>query len=211
MTSTVMVIAKAPVPGQVKTRLTPHFTPKEASLLAAAALHDTLAAVRAVPALRRVLVLDGELTDEMLPDEATVGFDIIPQCSGTLDVRLAGAFSQVRHPAVLVGMDTPQITSDLIDVSWANHDAWFGPAEDGGFWLIGFRLPQPQLILGVPMSASDTGRRQRHRLTGAGLRVGDAPMLRDMDTAADVRHIARQAPGTRMAELVSATMSGQPR
>ncbi|NEB80628.1 glycosyltransferase, partial [Streptomyces sp. SID14478] len=56
--TTVLVLAKAPVPGRVKTRLTPPFTPVEAARLAAAALRDTLDAVLAAPARRRVLVLE---------------------------------------------------------------------------------------------------------------------------------------------------------
>src|SRR5215475_12006380 len=72
-----VVIAKEPVPGRVKTRLTPPFTPAEAALLAEAALADTLAAVAAAPVSRHVLALDG-VPGDWLP----AGFDVIPQCGG---------------------------------------------------------------------------------------------------------------------------------
>ena len=75
----------------------------------------------------------------------------------------------------------------------------FGPAEDGGFWLLGLREPDPALLLGVPMSRADTGARQLARLRG--LRVATVRTLRDVDTADDVVRVAAQAPGTRFAAL----------
>jgi uncharacterized protein len=192
--TTLLVIAKQPVPGRVKTRLVPPCTHEQAAALAEAALADTLHMAAMVPARRRVLVLDGK-PGPWLPD----GFDIVPQCEGPLDERLAAAFAAVRGPALLIGMDTPQITPDLLTVDWHAADAVFGPAEDGGFWALGLRDPDPALLRGVPMSASDTGAIQRARLVAAGLRVTDLPQLRDVDTAADAVAVARQAPRSRFA------------
>lgn len=101
--STLLVIAKTPVAGRVKTRLTPHFTPGQAADLARAALQDTLAAVLATPARRRVLVLDGA-PGPWLPH----GIEVVPQCEGGLDARLAAAFAGAGGPALLIGMDTPR-------------------------------------------------------------------------------------------------------
>jgi glycosyltransferase A (GT-A) superfamily protein (DUF2064 family) len=145
-----------------------------------------------------VLVLDGEPGPWLPP-----GFDVVPQCGGGLDERLAGAFAAVRGPALLIGMDTPQLTPALLRVDWEVADAWFGPAADGGFWALGLRVPDPALVRGVPMSTADTGARQRARLLAAGLRVADLPVLRDVDTAADAVAVARQAPGSRFAARVA--------
>jgi len=112
--TTLLVIAKEPVAGRVKTRLVPPCTPEQAAALAEAALADTLHAVLAVPARRRVLVLDGEPGPWLPP-----GFDVMPQCGGGLDERLAGAFAAISGPALLVGMDTPQLTPGLLTVDWA--------------------------------------------------------------------------------------------
>jgi glycosyltransferase A (GT-A) superfamily protein (DUF2064 family) len=191
---TLLVIAKQPVPGRVKTRLVPPCTHQQAASLAEAALADTLQAVRQAPASRRVLVLDGD-PGPWLP----AGFDVMPQCGGPLDERLAAAFAAVRGPALLIGMDTPQVTPGLLAVDWEAADAVFGPAADGGFWAIGLRAPDPALLRGVPMSTSDTGAIQRARLLSAGLRVADLPVLRDVDTAADAVAVARQAPRSRFA------------
>jgi uncharacterized protein len=187
--TTLLVIAKQPVPGRVKTRLVPPCTFEQAAGLAEAALADTLQTVLTVPAARRVLVLDGKPGPWLPP-----GFDVLPQCGGPLDERLAAAFAAVRGPALLIGMDTPQVTRAQLTVDWRAADAVFGPADDGGFWALGLRVPDPALLRGVPMSTPGTGAIQRDRLLAAGLRVTDLPRLRDVDTAADAAVVARQAP-----------------
>jgi len=207
--TTLLVIAKQPVPGRVKTRLVPPCTYEQAASLAEAALADTLRAVLMTPARRRVLVLDGQPGPWLPP-----GFDILPQCAGPLDERLAAAFAAVNGPALLIGMDTPQVTPASLTVNWGvadrgpadrdpadrgRADAVFGPAADGGFWALGLRTPDPALLRGVPMSTATTGAIQRARLVAAGLRVLDLPPLRDVDTAADALAVARQAPRTRFA------------
>jgi glycosyltransferase A (GT-A) superfamily protein (DUF2064 family) len=195
--TTLLVIAKQPVPGRVKTRLTPPYTLEQAAALAEAALADTLHAVLAAPACRRVLVLDGR-PGPWLPD----GIEVLPQCEGGLDERLAAAFAVARGPALLIGMDTPQVTPGLLAVGWDGLDAWFGPATDGGFWALGLREPDPDLLRGVPMSAADTGAAQRARLSAAGLRVAALPLLRDVDAASDAAVVAALAPQTRFAARV---------
>ncbi|MBW8794234.1 MAG: DUF2064 domain-containing protein [Streptomyces sp.] len=196
--TTLLVIAKEPRPGRVKTRLTPPFSPAQAAALAEASLADTLDAVAAAPAARRVLVLDGAPGPWLPP-----GFDVVPQCGGGLDERLADAFAHCPGPALLIGMDTPQVTPALLTVDFAECDAYFGGAEDGGFWALGLADPDPVLLRGVPMSTPETGAVQRQRLVGAGLRVCDLPRLRDVDTAADAAAVAALVPHGRFAALLS--------
>ncbi|MGW4821744.1 TIGR04282 family arsenosugar biosynthesis glycosyltransferase [Streptomyces sp. NPDC004227] len=199
---TLLVIAKEPVPGRVKTRLTPPYTPHEAAALAEAALTDTLHVVLQVPAHRRIVVLDGSPGPWLPP-----GFDVVPQVSGALDERIAAAFAHCGHgPALLVGMDTPQLTPDhLAGVGRDGHDAWFGPAVDGGFWALGLAEPAraQTLVRGVPMSTDRTGAIQRARLTTAGLKVADLAVLRDVDTAADAAEVAACcSPGSRFTTVL---------
>ena len=204
--TTLLVIAKQPIPGRVKTRLVPPCTHEQAAALAEAALADTLHTVLTVPARRRVLVLDGRPGPWLPP-----GFDVVPQCGGPLDERLAGAFATVRGPALLIGMDTPQVAPGLLSVDWQAADAVFGPAADGGFWALGLRVPDPALLRGVTMSTPDTGAVQLGRLLTAGLRVAHLPRLRDVDTAADAVAVARQAPRSRFAARareLAAVLSG---
>ncbi|MFI6359349.1 DUF2064 domain-containing protein [Streptomyces sp. NPDC050743] len=204
--TTLLVIAKEPLPGRVKTRLTPPFTPQEAARLAQAALADTLHAVAAAPAIRRVLVLDGTPGD-WLP----AGFEVRPQCAGGLDERLADAFAHCSGPALLIGMDTPQVTPQLLTVDFADCDAYYGPAEDGGFWALGLAEPDPALLRGVPMSTPVTGAVQRERLLAAGLRVRELPRLRDVDTVADAHAVAALAPRGRFAAQLARCTPVTPR
>ncbi len=141
-----------------------------------------------------MLVLDGAPGPWLPP-----GFDVVPQCAGGLDERLAAAFAGCDGPALLIGMDTPQVTPALLTVDFADCDAYFGPAEDGGFWALGLAHPDPELLRGVPMSTPTTGAVQRERLVAAGLRVRELPCLRDVDTARDAAAVAASAPGSRFA------------
>jgi glycosyltransferase A (GT-A) superfamily protein (DUF2064 family) len=206
---TLLVVAKSPRPGRVKTRLTPPCTPGQAAGLAEAALADTLDVLGRVPAGRRVLVLDGPPGPWLPP-----GWEVLPQRGGGLDERLAAAFADVAGggggggPALLVGMDTPQLTARMLAEPLAaaartGVDAWFGPAADGGFWALGLAAPSAELagdlLLGVPMSSATTGAVVRERLAAAGLRVAPLPALTDVDTAADAAEVAAQAPTTRFA------------
>jgi hypothetical protein len=198
-----LVIAKAPVPGRVKTRLSPPCTPRQAAALAAAALADTLAAAaRATRATRRVVVLDGD-PDGWLPP----GFDVLPQRGDGLAARLAAAFADAGGPALLIGMDTPQVTPALLDAGISALDrapAVLGPAFDGGYWAVGLRCADPAVFRGVPMSAATTAAVQRSRLAALGLRTAALPPLRDVDTIADARAVAAQVPAGRFARALEA-------
>jgi glycosyltransferase A (GT-A) superfamily protein (DUF2064 family) len=198
--TTLIVIAKETIPGRVKTRLIPDFTPEQAADLAAAAIQDTFAAVADLPFSRRILAFDGT----RLPRGANA-FEVIPQVSGGLDQRLGAIFDECDGPTVLVGMDTPQLgAADLARVlePWPEDvDAWFGPAADGGFWALALARPDGDLIRGVPMSQHDTGIQQLNRLASAGLGIGILPVLTDVDTIVEATTVAAEAPDTRFAAL----------
>ncbi|TFC86093.1 DUF2064 domain-containing protein [Cryobacterium sp. TMT3-29-2] len=196
--TTIVVIAKECLPGRVKTRLHPPLSLEQAAELAAASLDDTLAALAALPATRRILAFDG-----VIAPLAAAGYEILPQVEGTLDVRLAAVFDACEGPTVLVGMDTPQLTSAQLEpvfTDWTDDvDAWFGFADDGGFWALALNdladaRVRGDLIRGVPMSRDDTGALQLKRLTDAGLRVSLLPTLTDVDTIDDAHRVAEIAP-----------------
>ncbi len=202
----VVVLAKSPVAGRVKTRLTPPYTPHQAAELAAAALADTLAAATAAAVQHCRLVLDGAPGD-WLP----AGLEVRPQAGRSLDRRIAaamtGAFADLPVPVLLVGMDTPHVTAadldDAVDQLLCDGtDAVLGAAEDGGWWAMGLRRPRAEHVVGVPMSRGDTGAQQLARLREEGLRVTALPEQRDVDRAADAVAVARAAPGTAFAGAV---------
>ncbi len=199
----VLVLAKAPVPGRVKTRLCPPCSPAEAAGLAAAALADTLDAVAASGADRKLVALDGAPGD-WLPS----GFEVFPQEGAGFDERLEAAWAHAGGPGLQIGMDTPQITADDLDASldllaMGNVDAVLGDAEDGGWWAIGLTSPVPGLFLGVPMSAPHTARAQRRRLEQSGLRTGSLSTQRDVDSFDDALAVAAMVPSSRFAAAVA--------
>ncbi|HEY7271110.1 MAG TPA: DUF2064 domain-containing protein [Actinoplanes sp.] len=207
MNAEVLVLAKEPVAGRVKTRLCPPCTAAEAARIAAAALADTLDAVGGVGEIGRTLVLDGR-------HPAPSGWSVVPQRGGPLDARLAAAFADTRRPGVpslLIGMDTPQVTSELLTGvlgTLTGVDAALGLAVDGGWWALGLREPrQGTALLGVPTSTATTGRDTLAALRARGLGVVLLPELRDVDTAADAHTVADACPlGSRFARAVTELM-----
>lgn len=206
-----VVLAKSPRPGRVKTRLCPPYTPVQAAELAAAAIDDTLVAVLATPAARRVVALD-EGPGDWLP----AGFEVIGQRGRGLDERLAAAFADAwagaALPTLLIGMDTPQVTPALLTAAAEAllarpGTAVLGPASDGGWWALGLPRPDDRLLLGVPMSTARTGALQRQRLVAAGLVPVELPELTDVDTAASARAVAAAAPCSAFATALAAADS----
>ncbi len=206
-----LVLAKAPVPGRVKTRLCPPCTPGQAALVAAAALADTLRAVRAARASRRVLALDRPL----LP--AAAGFTMLAQRGGGLGERIAAAFCDAAAggPGTIlqIGMDTPQVTARLLGdcldaLRRPGVDAVLGPAEDGGWWALGLNDPShAELLASVPMSTPDTYRSTLAALRSARLRVDPLPAQRDVDHWVDAVAVAAAAPHTAFAARIRAVRS----
>jgi uncharacterized protein len=200
-----LVIAKAPVPGEVKTRLCPPCTPAQAAGVAAAALADTLDVVSSAPAVRRTLVVRGSYA-------APPGWHIVPQRGDGLGERLVHGYADTALPgtaSLLIGMDTPQATAALLAEATArlangSVDAVFGPAADGGWWALGLREPRHAAVLGtVPMSTPHTGAHTVAALRARGLAVDILPVLRDVDTADDAYAVAALCrPGGRFAAAV---------
>jgi len=197
------IIAKAPVAGCSKTRLSPPCTPEQAAALATAALADTLQAVAATPVARRIVVLDGAPGPWLPAGE----FEVIAQRGGDLAQRLAAAFADIAEPALVVGMDTPQLTPRLLTHALdalARSDAVLGPAPDGGYWAIGLRRSDDAVFAGVPMSDPATCAVQRARLRARGLMTRELAPLRDVDDIADAYAVAALAPRTRFARELAA-------
>jgi glycosyltransferase A (GT-A) superfamily protein (DUF2064 family) len=132
-----------------------------------------------------------------------------PQRGEGLAARLANGFADTALPgtaSLLIGMDTPQVTPDLLAAVAAgldDHDAVLGPAHDGGWWALALRDPShAQALRGVPMSTVDTGVLTVAALAARGLRVGYGPTLRDVDTVSDALAVAALCPHGAFAESV---------
>jgi glycosyltransferase A (GT-A) superfamily protein (DUF2064 family) len=201
MLHSLIVIAKTPQAGRVKTRLCPPLSFQQAADVAAAALADTLDVTSSVPARRHVLALDGPPWAALAPQ-----WSVVPQPTGGLDVRLVAAFAAAGPgTALLVGMDTPHLNpAQLTAFDAEKYDACLGLAADGGYWAIGFRAPElhADVIAGVPMSTDHTGADQVAAMLARGLRVQLLERLVDVDTFADALVIAAQFPHTAFARSV---------
>ncbi len=211
--TTIIVLAKSPVPGRVKTRLCPPLVPEQAAAIAEAALIDTLRVAENTSAHHRYLVVDGT-PGAWLPKDV---FRVLPQRSGGLAERLIDAFHDVfadlmtrgdlsenaEEPCILIAMDTPQITAELLDnaITQLSNDQYgsaFGPAADGGYWLIGLKRPDSRVFEDIPMSVDETGAIQLARLTSLGHEPAVLAMVRDIDEFDDLDYVADTFPDLRV-------------
>lgn len=204
--ATLLVIAKSPIAGFAKTRLTPPFSPSEAAQLAAAALLDTLAAVRQSGVRQRMVAWTGDLSQAERSDELAsvlADFELVPQRGDTFGQRLANAHADAARlglPVLQIGMDTPQAGPALLAVSAALllecGDTALGPAADGGWWALGLTDPRPARTLAeVPMSTDRTGELTREALSRCGCHVRRLPILTDVDTVDDALTVAQEYRG----------------
>ncbi len=208
----ITVIAKTPIPGRVKTRLCPPCSPDQAAEIAAAALADTFDAldtvrdqINGVP-VDRYLLLDGE-PQAWMPSR----YAPVPQRGNGLSERLRNGFADLGAGAI-VGMDTPH-AAHLLDraLDWlaAGTDV-LGPAEDGGYWMIGLcggaLDALDDVFRDIPMSTPITGDAQLGRLRQLGRAVELLPSARDLDTIDDLRAVARMTSPGRLGAVAAATI-----
>ena len=204
LSGAMMVIAKTPEVGLVKTRLCPPLSLEQACDVAWACLLDTLDTAASVPAARHVLVLDGE-PGPWIPDV----FEVIPQRGHGLAERLAAAFFDVADAGIVVAMDTPQVTIQHLSAGLRavadGADAVLGLADDGGYWVIGLRrgVDVTAVFENVPMSTSQTGAAQRRQLDLLGLCTTMLPTHRDIDTIQDLYVVVAGMAGGRLPELLA--------
>jgi uncharacterized protein len=206
----VLVVAKAPVPGKAKTRLAASIGEQAAADIAAAALLDTLDAVAAAPVQARVVALTGSLDGASEGDEIRArlaDFTVMPQRGEGFADKLANAHLDAAAatdglPILQIGMDTPQVTADLLGDCARELlacDAVLGPARDGGWWVLGVtNAAMADCLRTIPTSRSDTGVVTLTALRDTGVDVSLVPALADVDTAADVDAVRREcAPDSR--------------
>ena len=205
---TVLVVAKAPVPGFAKTRIAADVGDDAAADLAAASLLDTLE-TSVGSGMRVVVALTGDLDRAARSEELRGALDalvVIPQVGQTFGDRLARAHvdADQGNGVVQVGMDSPQLRiQDLMDAAdrLGDHPSVLGPAEDGGWWLLGVRHGTDASALpGVEMSTPSTGQHTREVLPQptALLRT-----MRDVDTWDDALSVASEAPHSRFSAAVA--------
>lgn len=179
----ICIFAKPPVAGQVKTRLAAALGPERAADLARAFLDDTIAAVTALPWAQAALATT-EAIESQLP--------VLLQGEGDLGARIERVLRAAlqRAPfAIAIGADAPALPARLLEAARAaleDVDAVIGPADDGGFYLLGLRACPEGLLADVPWSTSDTFTRTVERLRARGLRAHVLESWFDVDRVQDL-------------------------
>lgn len=206
-----LVIAKRPAPGQTKTRLSPPLLPEQASALYECFLRDTLDVARAVPGVTRLIHYAPDAAagyfQQLAPD-----FDLRPQVGESLGPRLDQVLTRCLaegfERAVIMDSDSPTLPPAYVESAFAaldTADVVLGPCEDGGYYLIGLKQPQPRLLRDVQMSTPHVLRETLALAEQAGLRVTLLSRWYDVDTAPELErlradlaeHASGAAPHTR--------------
>ncbi len=202
MRRALIVIGKAPEPGNTKTRLVPFLAPEEAAALYRAFLLDaTELGVR----------LGWERTSMVHPRGAATALKaivprqviLIEQCAGGLGSALAFAFEhhfeEGFERVVLIGSDNPTLPAEPIEQACAaldTHDVSIGPTSDGGYYLIGMRRPHLELFEAIDWSTSRVYAQTLARAQQLGLRVEAVPEWYDVDGPADLDRLHHELRST---------------
>jgi uncharacterized protein len=196
-----IVMAKRPYPGQTKTRLCPPLSPAKAAVLYECFLQDVLDTVRMVPNVTPFIAFTPvEAADyfrHLAPD-----FAHIPQCGETLGQRLDFVLRQVQTmgfgQVAAINSDSPTLpaaylTQAFTELDKPSVDVVFGPCEDGGYYLIGWKRPYPRLVLEVTMSTPHVLRDTLAIAAEEKARVALLPQWFDVDDVADWERVKATA------------------
>jgi uncharacterized protein len=196
-TIAVAIMAKAPWPGAVKTRLCPPLLAAEAAELYRCFLLDKISAVQALVGARPVVAFT---PDEAQAEFAALApdFTLVPQRGPDLGARLYATLAsllEAGHPgAIAVDSDTPTLPREFLQqaidcLSRPGPDVVLGPTDDGGYYLIGVRAAHRALFDGVPWSTSAVLEITLRQAAAAGLQTVCMPAWFDVDTPDDLRRL----------------------
>lgn len=184
-----VVLAKTPVAGSVKTRLQPVASVEESAALAAAMARDVLE--RSWPFARRVLAVAGG-RHRYWEDAASEGWEVVEQRGAHLGERMWNAVRFAGGTAVILGTDSPHLpTESVLETAQAlaSHDGAWVPADDGGYVCIAATPRASALFGALPWGSADVLAETRRRARSAGLRTCEVGGWYDLDEIADLRRL----------------------
>lgn len=206
-----VVMGRAPVPGQVKTRLQASLSAEQCASLYQAFLLDIIDLAASLTSYQPFLAYFPAGAKRLFQDMAHSGMGIIAQSGADLGSRMNALITGLLaegHPAVvIVGSDIPTLQPGILEDALRivrNHDLCLGPAEDGGYYLIGARKGCEEVFQGIPWSTPDVFESTVKRAELAGLSVGMVDLFSDIDTADDLERLRgelkklRNMPGARV-------------
>jgi rSAM/selenodomain-associated transferase 1 len=191
-----IIFAKRPAAGKVKTRLTPPLLPEEAAELYRCMLGDTLAKAARLDDLDRYLFYEEEAGAATYFSGIAGGMTFLPQQGSDLGERMAAAFRRLFAEGygvvAIIGTDSPDLPPEFVREAYrmlesGSADVVFGPSEDGGYYLLAMKQLHEGLFRDVPWSSDDVLHKSLEHAAAAGLRVTLLPVWHDVDTADDLR------------------------
>ncbi|MBI5191058.1 MAG: TIGR04282 family arsenosugar biosynthesis glycosyltransferase [Nitrospirae bacterium] len=201
MDNLLIIFAKAPVAGLVKTRMFPFLSFEEAAGVQRAFLEDTVDKAVSAGTHEVCIAYSPEGSHDLF--RSLFGDRVAhyhAQAGDDLGARMAAAFGCAfgagARKAVIVGSDVPTLPSEFISDAFGmldTADVVLGPSQDGGYYLVGLTRPVPALFAHIPWSARTVFRDTLARAEGLGLSVSTLPTLRDVDTFEDLRALVGAA------------------
>ncbi len=214
MSACLVVMAKQPERGKVKTRIATALGEERALELYQCTLHDTLALALSIADVAHALSYAPPTDDaRRYFEHAAPQFALIPQQGFTLGERIRRSLASAlksHSPVVVIGSDSPDMPAQLITRAFdilQTTDVVLGPAHDGGYYLLGVRSMQPALFEGIDWSTAVVAQQTREHAAKAQLRVFDLPSWHDLDTVADLKRLV--APGAPLTRAFVATLNGK--
>ncbi|WP_447969685.1 TIGR04282 family arsenosugar biosynthesis glycosyltransferase [Nitrospira sp. M1] len=212
--SALIVFAKSPVPGSVKTRLCPPLTPDEAATLHGSLVMDTLERTKNLQGVDRILACapsqQHPFFQAVSARQHIALWEQIPD--DDLGARMAHAFSEAFTKnytnAVMIGSDLPTISSEIIQQAvqgLRKHDVVIGPSHDGGYYLIGLKKPNPELFFDIPWSTHQVTALTKQKASDLGLSLTLLPVQRDLDTIEDLQFYIKESPNSLQKAVSSRT------
>jgi len=196
MKKALIIMAKEPLSGQVKTRLCPPYTVEEATQLYRCFLLDTFDLVSGLRGITVFVAYFPLAAEGVFRAMAPPTFELMPQRGSDLAERLSNAFEQLfpsgYERVVAIGADSPTLPPAYIERSFqllARADLVLGPSADGGYYLIGMKASHPELFQGVAMGTERVFRETLERARQASMRVSLLPSWYDVDTPNDIKRL----------------------
>jgi len=192
------VMAKAPVTGEVKTRLLPAVTAEEAAELSRALLVDQLKHLQEFDAADFYLAFAPDDARLLMENLAPPCFRLFPQEGADLGARMEAAFKRLfdigHRNIVLIGGDLPPMPLRYFAEAYAflatsNQRVVLGPSRDGGYYLVGCNQPTPQIFQGMRWSHSAVLAQTQDKLASLKIDYHLLPTWFDIDTPADLRYL----------------------
>ncbi len=190
------IMAKAPLPGTVKTRLVPPLTAEQAAELYRALLLDQLAHLRQVCGAMRYVFYTPADAGAILRDLGGADYSYRAQCNADLGRRMQQVFADLRRGGhshiVLIGSDLPALPLAILDEAFAllacaEPRVVLGPSRDGGYYLVGMNRPTPEIFANMTWSHDRVLADTIARLDGLGIAYSLLPAWFDLDTAEDLQ------------------------